>query len=244
MGGCGESPHKFPSKQLGGATSTSGSSEQGSKAVRSGRSGSKRGKGTAGARSGKTARKLSPRRRRDVAARVSGAVLGQMALPVASIAVTRAADSVTIAIAKNGACTATRADAPRIALVVRKLIRYVKTVGVTVAGTGQSLSSYVAAHCKERALPKGSGRAVFDRHGAGFVTTPAIKIRARHWTIAYSSQASFLRISVYPGGGKRALGTVAARGRRTGQKRFEGPGTFILKIGSPATWTIQVRDGS
>jgi hypothetical protein len=227
MAGCGDSPHKFPKGHLQGATSTSRSSEQGSKRAQSGK-----------------ARKLSPRRRREAAARLSGTVLSQLALPVSSIAVTRAADSVTIAIAKSGACTATRADASRIALVVRRLVRYVKTVRVTVAGTGQSLDSYVAAHCQPPTLPAGSGHTVFDRRGAGFVNTPAIKIGARRWTIAYASQASFLRVSVYREGSKHALGTVSARGRGTGQKRFAGPGTFVLKIGSPATWTIQVRDGA
>jgi hypothetical protein len=227
VAGCGDSPHKFPKTQLRGGTTGSGSSEQGSKRAQSGK-----------------ARKLSPRRRREAAARISGTVLSQLGLPVAGIGVTRAADSLTIAIAKSGACTATRADAPRIALVLRKLIRSVKTVRVTVAGTGQSLDSYVAAQCTPRALPKGSGRAIFSRRGAGFVTTPAIRIKAKRWTIAYASQASFLRVSVFREGSKHALGSVSARGRGTGQKRFEGPGTFVLKIGSPATWTIQVRDGA
>jgi hypothetical protein len=166
-----------------------------------------------------------------------------MGLPFGSIAVTRQADSLTIGIAKNGACTASSADEPRIKLVLGKLLRFLKSVTVDVAGTQQSLGDYVAARCKRTTIPTAPGQVVFDRGGAGLVTSPPIRIAATRWTVGYDSQASFVQVvAKSTSGGIKPAGFVV-RGRGAGLRIFKGPGTFRLQISSPATWSIRVRDG-
>jgi hypothetical protein len=256
IAGCGgaseKSPHDAAAARSFGAPANAGARAPRAHAATPGRNtghpSSKHRKdtrhGSTGTEKGKRPRKLSPRQRRDATVRVSASILAQFGLPVSSIAVSRAADSLTVAIAKSGACTATRADEPRIKLVLGKLLPRVKTISITVGRSGPSLSDYVAANCKPRTVPGGPGRVLFHKDGAGFVKTDTIEITAKRWTIAYDSRASALRVSVYKKGGKRAVGTLSARGRRTGEKTFEGPGTFVLRIASPATWTIEVRDGA
>jgi hypothetical protein len=187
-------------------------------------------------------RGLSQRKRRDAAARITGGVLAQLALPLAGIVVTPDASAVTVAVTKAGACTATRADEPRIKLVVSRLVPFVKSVNVVVAGTRSSLTDYLSAHCRPRKIPSSGGRVVFDRNGAGSLTTAPIAIRSRRWVLGVSSQAASLRVTVLDASGHKR-GSLSARGRAVGGKRFRGPGRFRLKIESPAIWTVQVQDG-
>jgi hypothetical protein len=170
------------------------------------------------------------------------AVLSQLGLPFSGIGVSRSASSLTIAIPQASACTATPADEQRIKTVLRRLLPFAKKVGVTVSGTGQPLGQYVSKHCKPRRIPSGSGRVIFDKGGAGFVTSPPVKVTAKHWTIAFDSEAAFFQVAVTRQDGTK-VGNINSRGRGVGQKTFAGPGTFRLKISSPATWRIQVRNG-
>jgi hypothetical protein len=189
-----------------------------------------------------TGRGLSTAKRRNAAARITGGVLAQLALPFSAIVIDADGSAVTVAVPRAAACTATRADVPRIKLVVGRLIPFVKTVNVVVAGTRSSLAGYVASNCRPREIPSGGGRLVFDRSGAGSLTTAPITIRSRRWTVGYSSQAISLRVSVKDAAG-RARGSLSARGRVVSRRTFTGPGTFRLRIESPAIWTVQVRDG-
>jgi hypothetical protein len=253
IAGCGDSSSKpTGTTPAGGADSASGSgapkpetkaARRPHSRARGTRGGRTTSSGTAGKAAGKKPPSIPPSARRDITVRAATAILGQLGLPVTSVAVTRNADAITIAIPKSAACTATSADEPRAKLILGKLLPLVKKINLTVAGSGQSLGAYVAAHCGAGGVPPGPGRVLFHKSGAGFVTTQALKVTASRWTVAYESQASLLQISVYPKGSRHALGTVAVQGRRKGKKTFSGPGTFVLKTASPAIWTIEVRDG-
>jgi hypothetical protein len=182
-------------------------------------------------------------RRRDGTAQLAGAVLAQFGLPVASIAVSKRADAVTIAVPVKPACTATADDEAHILLVLRRLLPDASRIRIVVAPGTMTLGSFTRSRCPEIAFPTGPGAVVFDHGGAGSIRRIPVTITADRWTIAYDSRAASLHVLVRTRGG-RAVGAILKDGRGPGQRTFRGPGRFVFSVRSPATWRIVVRDGA
>lgn len=192
----------------------------------------------------KTLRRLPGRSRAGLARGIVPGVLKLLGFKKARVRVSPSGDAITVIIARAEACTAGPSDEARIAKRIKEPpLSFVRTVRVTVEGSGRRLTDYVAAHCKPRTIPRGRGKVVYEQSGSGIVRTEPFKIRAKRWTIEFENLGSFFQVFVYKG--RKLQMTVISETRRgAGKKTFKGPGRFKLNISGSGDWTVRVRDGA
>jgi hypothetical protein len=158
------------------------------------------------------------------------------------VTVTVAADghSVTIAVPANVACTARPdADARTVSLIKRD-IPVVKSVAVNV---GSRTFAAFRPGCKAQNVPGGSGSVVYSKNGIGNADSPAFKITAKKWTVAYRNDDGFFSVFVYKNG-KAQKDVISTFKGSSGTKTFTGPGTFKLKISGGSPWAVTARNGA
>jgi hypothetical protein len=162
----------------------------------------------------------------------------------AELAVGAGGRTIAIAIATDSACTATAGDEARIVRQIEQVAPFLNAVTVRIAGSGQSLSSYVSAHCSGSRLPAGPGRVVYRRTDKGFVTTSSFTVRSQRWSVDFENDGSFFAAFVLRYTGKPLPRTITSTRRASGSRTFAGPGTFRLRISGSGRWTVRVRDGA
>lgn len=150
---------------------------------------------------------------------------------------------VRVAIKPGEACTSTSTTQTRVASRIRQAAPTVKSVQVMVAGTTESLATYVRRHCSGSGLPDGgSGRIVFTRRGSGSVTTPAFTVDSARWTVEYVNRGKAL--AVLPMKGSNLFPGGFSTFKRTGRRFVRGAGTYRLRITGVDEWVVRVRDGA
>jgi hypothetical protein len=119
----------------------------------------------------------------------------------------------------------------------------VRSVAITVAGSGQSVSAYASGHCSDLGLPTGGkGRVVLTRRGTGDATISAFTVRSRRWTIEYVNGGQ--RLTVFATKGRYPTGTPLSTQSRSGRQVQTGAGRFGLHVTGTGGWVIRVRDGA
>lgn len=168
------------------------------------------------------------------------ALLATLGLRDADVSVSKKADTVRIGVPARKACGLPPKAEQRIVSGIKVAASWVDTVTVSVGSTG--LDSYTASNCKAVEPPEGSGKQVFEQNGNGVVTTRAIEITGRHWSISYANYGGFFSVNVEKNG-QVTSDYMYSQAPGTGRKTFaSGPGRIVLKIGGPA-WAVQVYDG-
>jgi hypothetical protein len=178
-----------------------------------------------------------------MARRVGTTVVTVAGFPHARIDVGPAARTVAVIVDKASACTARPGDAARITQQLRQALPFVRTVTVTVAGGGESLSTYVSTHCKSPRLPSGPGRIAYSQTGGHFATTKPFTVHSKRWTVDFENDSSFFAVFLLRNG-KTQPQTITAKKRGVGSKTFTGAGTFQLKIVGSGAWMVRVRDAA
>jgi hypothetical protein len=192
------------------------------------------------ARSG---RGLSAARRIALARGAARTVLLGAGFPQVGIEVAVGGRTLVITIPADSACTARPGDEARIVHQLKQGAPFVSTITIAVAGSGQSLSRYVAARCARSALPSGPGRVAYYQTGRGFVTTRSFTIRFARWTIDFENDGAFFAAFVLRNG-KPLPQVITASKRAVGSKTFNGAGSFRLRISGSGRWAIRVRDSA
>ncbi|HVE67538.1 MAG TPA: hypothetical protein VNB64_03050 [Solirubrobacteraceae bacterium] len=154
---------------------------------------------------------------------------------------------VAIAVRRSQACSRTAPTNDRLTDRIRNGLPEVRTVRVTVTGTGQSLAAYRRARCAPSApaapTPSPGGGTVYSKRGAGPFTTPTFTIAARTWTVTYRNDADFFEASVLKDG--RPQPFVLSRSRPgSATETLRGPGRFQLRVTAGDSWSLSVRDGT
>lgn len=146
-------------------------------------------------------------------------------------------------VARSSACDALPADESRIREFLMDAHPSIRKVVVKVAGTGESLSSYVSANCTVPKLPGGRGKTVYRIKGESFVTSETFRIRKRKWAIDYRAEGARLFMLVYRGDEVIAPG-IGQRQRGTGSQKYKGRGLYHIEIRGSGHWTVRVREGA
>jgi hypothetical protein len=123
------------------------------------------------------------------------------------------------------------------------MLPFVQNIAVRVAGSGQSLSSYISASCAPPAFPSGPGALVLSQTGSGFATTDPFKVHSKRWTVAFDNRGRFFQAFLLKKGATQPQ-VVAATKRGVGSMTFTGAGTFQLKIAGSGNWIVRVHDGA
>lgn len=164
----------------------------------------------------------------------------------ADVDVTGGGSVVAISVPRSRACARNAPTADRLAQRIRNGQPEVRTVRVTVSGTGMSLADYRRARCaasRPEPAPSAGGGTVYSKRGSGPFTTPTFTISARTWTVTYRNDSDFFEASVIRDG--RAEPFVLSSSRRgSSTETLRGPGRFRLRVTSGDSWSITVRDGA
>jgi hypothetical protein len=187
-------------------------------------------------------RRLSPAQRAKLARAAALAVLAGAGFSRSGVSVAAGGTAVTISLPEAQACSAAAGDETQLASQIRLAAPFVRSVTMSVSGTGQPLSAYVSAHCSAGTLPSGAGRVVYSSSGRGMTTTAAFTVRSKRWTLAYNNDSSFLAVFVLEHGKIKQAASATKRG--TGSAVFKGTGTYQLRISGSGRWTVRVRDGA
>lgn len=149
---------------------------------------------------------------------------------------------VVVIIARSHACKAVPADEARIRKFLLDAVPSVRKVVVKVAGTGESLRSYVRANCGKPEFPGGPGRTVYRQRGEGFEKSKRFTIRGPKWAIDYQAMGASLFMLVSKGDKILAPG-IAKQKRGTGTQVYKGSGGYRIDIRGSGFWKVRVRDG-
>lgn len=149
---------------------------------------------------------------------------------------------VVVIVARSDACEAVPADEARIRKFLLDAVPSIRKVVVRVAGTGQSLRSYVEANCKKSKFPGGPGRTVYRQRGEAFEKSKRFTIRGPKWAIDYQAMGASLFMLVYKGDEVIAPG-IAKQKRGTGTQVYKGRGGYRIDIRGSGFWKVRVRDG-
>lgn len=149
---------------------------------------------------------------------------------------------VVVIIARSHACKAVPADEARIRKFLLDAVPSVRKVVVKVAGTGESLRSYVRANCGKPEFPGGPGRTVYRQRGEGFEKSKRFTIRGPKWAIDYQAMGASLFMLVSKGDKILAPG-IAKQKRGTGTQVYKGSGRYRIDIRGSGFWKVRVRDG-
>lgn len=149
--------------------------------------------------------------------------------------------NVGVVFSAKQACTASPKDETRISERVRESLFFVRSVTVTVEGSGRTLARYIASSCKRKAIPKGKGKVVFERSGHGFEKSKSFRIRGKTWTIEFENNGKVLQVFLYKDG-QLSSAPIQSNRREVGKKTLRGPGTFRFDISGSGDWTIRARD--
>ena len=168
----------------------------------------------------------------------------------AEVQVSGGGREVSVAVRRSQACDEDATTGERLTSRIRSAAPDARTVRVSVAGSGQSLSSYRRSRCEGAAPPPrrggerpGSGRVVYSRRGRGPFTTPTFAISGRAWTVAYRNDSDFFQGFAYRSGRAKAEPLILSSTRPgSGSGSFRGPGRFRLKINAADGWSVTVRD--
>jgi hypothetical protein len=168
------------------------------------------------------------------------ALLATFGLKDADVSVSKKADAVRIGVPAGKACGLPPKAEQRIVSGIKVGTPWVRSVAVSVGGSG--LDSYTASNCRPVEPPEGRGERVFEQTGNGIVTTRAIEITGRHWSVSYANYGGFFSVNVEKDG-QVTSDYLYSQAPGSGRKTFaSGPGKIVLKIGGPA-WAVQVYDG-
>jgi hypothetical protein len=189
------------------------------------------------------AESLPPDKRANLVKKSAPVVFSGFGFREPNVTIGAGGSSLRAVVSAKEACGGTSSTQALITSRMQKVAPFLQSVEITVDGTNQSLSDYVAHKCAGPRLSGGKGRVVVTQSGSGFATTRSFTVRSRRWTIEYVNNATFLSILVMkgetPSGG--AISTVA---RGSGHRVVSGTGRFRLKVTSIGSWTIRVRDGA
>ncbi len=162
----------------------------------------------------------------------------------AKVEVADGGSTVSVGVRAAQACDPDALTGARLVERIRSGLPEVRTVRVTVRGSGQSLSDYRRARCAPE--PGGEdqdGGVVYSKRGSGTFTTPTFTITASTWTVTYRNTGDFFQAFVIKDGKVQPFVLEGSR-RGTGTESFRGPGRFRLKINGDDGWSVSVRDGT
>jgi hypothetical protein len=151
--------------------------------------------------------------------------------------------TVIVIVSRHTACDAVPADEERIRQYLLDSVPSIRRVMVEVAGTGQSLSSYVRANCEKQKFPGGPGRTIYRQTGEGFGKSKAFTVRGPKWAIDYQAMGGSLFMLVSDGKEILAPG-IAQKKRGVGTQKYKGGGRHKIEIRGSGFWKIRVRDGA
>ena len=161
----------------------------------------------------------------------------------ARVTVSGGASTVRVELPRARACGSS-ASPERLAASIRSLDPAIRTVRITVAGTGQALGAYRRARCENGSgtpADGGAGAAYYKR-GRGPFTSPAFAISSRRFTVTYRNESDFFQAFVMRSG-RSEPSVLSSLRPGSGSGAFRGPGRFRLKINASGRWTVTVRDG-
>jgi hypothetical protein len=168
-------------------------------------------------------------------------VLSQYGFAAPQITVGGAAQDVLVTLSTTQACTAMPTTQANIVNLLRKAIPWLRSAAVQ-ARTGESLVSYVSAHCRTPTLPAGHGPVVLDLQGTTPQTTRTFTIHSSHWSIEYFNGGD--QLQMYVSGAGRTPASLNAYRRKPGRYApLNGPGTYTIRIIATGEWVVRVRDG-
>ena len=165
-------------------------------------------------------------------------------LQAQTLSATPNGDTIKATIPAADACSTGPDVQRKVAARIRQAVPFVRTVQITVGGTGKSLDDYSRTSCSGLGLPAGGkGRVLLTLRGSSFKTTQSFTVHARRWTVEYVNGGKFLQLFPIKGG-LPTTGAFTATARGAGRHVFTGAGTYTLRIGSLGSWVVRVRDGA
>lgn len=193
-----------------------------------------------GSGSGTSTKRPRPENRVAVAQHVTQ-TLASAAFPGARITVGPDGSGTTITVPLNEVCLVPL-DAQRTVLrQIHQLDRSLREVRLLIAGSGQPVIAYAAAHCKLPPFPAMSGAVLYAHSGTTDVhfVTPRLFVRAQRWTVQYVVSGRYLSIAVLHG--SKLLRPVIARlAPGVGSQEFTGTGTYTLVVAGAGDWKVRV----
>ena len=204
----------------------------------------KRGSKPSGKTGGQVVGTIPVSKRAGVAKGVAATTFQVFGLQAQTVSASPNGDTVRATIPAGDACSTSPGVQGKVTARIRQAAPFVRTVQITVGGTGKALDAYVRTSCHGLGLPAGGkGPILLTLQGTNFRTTKSFTVRSRHWTVEYVNGGKFLQIFPIKGG-RPTTGAFTATKRGSGRHVFAGAGTYTLRIGGLGSWTIRVRDGA
>jgi hypothetical protein len=186
--------------------------------------------------------RISPSQRAQVLRREIPGIVEQFGYKHVAVGVSAGGSRARVTLSPGEVCGGPE-DAAPISKRVRQAAPFLTHFSLEVGSGGQSLGSYVAAHCRAQNPPGARGPVVLTVEGTGPSDSRSFRVRHKRWTVAYSNKGSTLGIFILYG---RQLqpGPITTQKRGAGKKVMKGEGTFKLKVVGPGPYKVVVHDGA
>jgi hypothetical protein len=155
------------------------------------------------------------------------------------VAVSDGGRTLTVSLGRDRGCAGPGTGADSLTERLRSALPFLEEVAVAVEGT--PLADHVAGRCAFSALP--TRDTVASANGSGPAETAAFRVGPGRWVVDYGTAGTFLEVLLLQDA-EFLDRSARQRGAGVGALRFDGPGTFTLRVAGDGLWSVQVRRAS